>query len=437
MAYRNYATANSRIIDPAGNGDFTTIAAALTASSSGMTLFLRPGTYTENPTLKAGVNLCAFDCDAQNNVIINGTCTLSAAGTVSISGIQLQTNSAPALTVSGSAASKVILNNCYINALNNTAISYSSSSASSSITCNNCVGNIGTTSIALYTMSSTGGLFFNYCYLNNTGISTTASSNSSGVVYFTYSVMTGACSTSSTGIISSSYCIFNIGGVSNTTAITTAGTGITGLTNCQVFTGSASAISIGSGTTVFLYNVIVTSTATNAITGAGTCNFTGIQYAQGSTYLNNTTTQAGGTIQGIRAGNAPSAGYLGEQIRSFVATGSAISLSTSTAANITSINLTAGVWDISCNVKFVPASTTSVTALQWGISPSTAAIDILGDDCGAVAYTTAVVGQGYANTIPSYRVTLSSTTTYYLVALATFTVSTVTAYGRISATRVG
>ena len=435
MAYRNYATANSRIIDPAGNGDFTTIASALTASSSGMTLFLRPGTYTENPTLKVGVNLCAFDCDAQNNVIINGTCTLSAAGTVSISGIQLQTNSAPALTVSGSAASIVILNNCYINALNNTAISYSSSSVSSSITCNNCVGNIGNTSIALYTMSSTGGLFFNYCYLNNTGISTTASSNSSGVVYFTHSVMTGACSTSSTGIISSSYCIFNIGAVSNTTAITTAGTGITGLTNCQVFSGSASAISIGTGTTVFLYNVIVTSTATNAITGAGTCNFTGIQYAQGNTYLNNTTTQAGGTIQGIRAGNAPSAGYLGEQIRSAVGSGAQVSMGGSgTPTQITSISLTAGIWDISA-VASVNVNGATITAASLSIN-SSVANGTEGDNF-VFCYpgVSGVVDGGGA--IPSYRVTLSATTTYYLVMTCNYTVATVKGYGRISATRAG
>jgi hypothetical protein len=39
--------------------------------------------------------------------------------------------------------------------------------------------------------------------------------------------------------------------------------------------------------------------------------------------------------------------------------------------------------------------------------------------------------------IPKFRVTLSSTTIYYLVGYAAFTVSTCGIYGRISATRVG
>ena len=84
MAYRNYSTACSHIVDANGSGDFTTIAAALTAASSGQTIFIRPGTYTENPTLKAGVNLSTFPSDATSGtVIIKGKCTLST-GTVEI-----------------------------------------------------------------------------------------------------------------------------------------------------------------------------------------------------------------------------------------------------------------------------------------------------------------------------------------------------------------
>ena len=55
-------------------GTHTTIAAALTSASSGDTIFIRPGTFTENLTLKAGVDLCAFDCDALTpNVTIDGS----------------------------------------------------------------------------------------------------------------------------------------------------------------------------------------------------------------------------------------------------------------------------------------------------------------------------------------------------------------------------
>src|SRR5690242_8473255 len=109
-----FTTAKWIVSATASDGTHTTIGAALTSASSGDTIFIRPGTYTENLTLKAGVNLTAYTCDALTpNVTISGTCTFTAAGTVSISGIRLQTNSAALLAVTGSAASIVNLDNCY------------------------------------------------------------------------------------------------------------------------------------------------------------------------------------------------------------------------------------------------------------------------------------------------------------------------------------
>ena len=91
------------------NGTHSTISAAITSASSGDTIFVRPGTYTENLTLKAGVNITAYQCDASLNatgrVTIVGNSTLSTAGSVTMTGMQLQTNSAAVITVSGSAAS--------------------------------------------------------------------------------------------------------------------------------------------------------------------------------------------------------------------------------------------------------------------------------------------------------------------------------------------
>src|SRR6185503_17737268 len=111
-----FTTAKWIVSSDITQGTHTTIAAALTSASSGDTIFIRPGTYTENLTLKAGVALCAYVCDAfEPNVIISGTCTFTAAGTVSISGIRLQTNNAALLAVTGSAASIVFLNLCFLN----------------------------------------------------------------------------------------------------------------------------------------------------------------------------------------------------------------------------------------------------------------------------------------------------------------------------------
>jgi hypothetical protein len=55
---------------------------------------------------------------------------------------------------------------------------------------------------------------------------------------------------------------------------------------------------------------------------------------------------AGGTYWGTQGNTAPSAGYLGQQIRATVVQGSAVSLTTNTPANVTSISLTKGIWDV-------------------------------------------------------------------------------------------
>lgn len=171
-----------------------------------------------------------------------------------------------------------------------------------------------------------------------------------------------------------------------------------------------------------------------ANSGVLTTDASGVPSIDTTNFVRQTT---GMQMKGNNTNTAPPAGFIGEQIRSAIASGSPVSLTTNTGANITSISLTAGIWDISCNVKFIAAATTSCTLLQWGISPTSATVDVFGDDFGSQSYTTAVVGQSLFFTIPSYRVMLAGTTTYYLVAVSTFTISTMTAYGRISATRVG
>ena len=286
-----YGNAQFIVSATAGQGDYTTIAAALAAASSGQTIFIRSGTYTENPTLKAGVNLVAWDADATTqNVIINGTCTFTGAGTVSISGICLQTNSSYALTVSGSSASVVYLSNCYINCSNNTGIDFTSSSGSSAIYVNNSKANLGTTGIGLFTNSSSGILQFQNGILSNSGASTTASTVSTGLTQFIECAISFPCSTSSTGNITYLYCNVNTSST-NTTCLTTAGTGISQANYTDFGSGTASALSIGSGTQLTVSDTIsVNSSNTDAITGAGTILYGLISYP-GTSSVNNVTTQ--------------------------------------------------------------------------------------------------------------------------------------------------
>lgn len=285
----------------AGTGaNFTTIASAIaSAQGTGInsTIFLQPGTYTENFTLPAGINLSAYICDAFTpNVTIVGTITCTTAGSRSISGIRLQTNSAAILSVTGIAATIVNIFNCYLNCTNNTGITYSSSSGSSAINIMNCNGDLGTTGISYFTATGTGLIRINSGIYTNTGGSTTASTTSACTVFLEYLQNTFPISTSSTGAYSIVQTSVN-NSPTNTTSLTTAGTGITNITESNFSSGSASAISVGAGTTVLMTGEI-NSTNTNAITGSGTFLGPSIAYTNTSS-LNNVSTQ---TARNLHAG---------------------------------------------------------------------------------------------------------------------------------------
>ncbi len=174
LSTNRYGTADLIVSSDASQGTHTTLAGAMADAVSGQTIFLRTS-VTENVTLTAGVNIDSWTGGTLNTPTITGKLTMTTAGTCNISGIRLQTNSDFILAVTGSAASIVNLNNCYLNITNNTAISYTSSDATSEINIANSSGNIGTTGIALFAQTSAGSLNFSNFFLRNTGGSSTAS----------------------------------------------------------------------------------------------------------------------------------------------------------------------------------------------------------------------------------------------------------------------
>lgn len=255
----------------------TTIAGALTAASSGDTIFIRPGTYTENLTLKAGVNLTAYQCDASLNitghVIINGICSLTDAGTVTISGIQLQTNGAELLSVTGSAASIVELVGCYLNISNNTGITFSSSSSSAAIRIENSRGNLGTTGIALFSHSSSGSLSITRSIFSNSGSSSTANTCSAGSISCISSFFANPFTMSSTGRITAKYSEIDTT-ATNSTCLTTASGTSNELAFSRLSSGTATPISVGG--TVTASSLLLHHTNATAVTGAGTITYSSI-----------------------------------------------------------------------------------------------------------------------------------------------------------------
>jgi len=146
-------------------------------------------------------------------------------------------------------------------------------------------------------------------------------------------------------------------------------------------------------------------------------------------------------LTGVTDGSNATAGTVGEYISSTVAVGSAVSLSTATGAftgkTITSISLTAGDWDIFGSVGINNASTTNFIAAAGGISTTSDTLSSSYEQETRFSYGSSglVLNNVISFVVPTLRVSISSTTTYYLIGYAQFTVSTATAFGQIMARR--
>lgn len=134
-------------------------------------------------------------------------------------------------------------------------------------------------------------------------------------------------------------------------------------------------------------------------------------------------------------GNA-AAGEIGESVESVVLLGSAVALTSGIAKTVASISLTAGDWEVDGIVYIAPAATTSLTRWVASISGTTNTLDTVpGKFTDMSIPATVSGGSGYSGSIPNYRLSLSGTTSVFLIAFAAFTVSTAGAYGIIRARR--
>lgn len=283
LSTNTFGCAKWIVSSDATQGTHTTIAAALTSASSGDTIFIRPGTYTENITLKAGVDLSAYSCDSINNVIIKGTTTASYNGTVSCSGIQFLTNGAAAIDVSSANTSSLVLRHCSINGTDGNGID--ANAANFSVFLYQCSASTASTN-KLFNVTTIAGISSYGSLLTSTSTASTIAAGS--LNFFGGECASIVFTTSSTGAINAYNLNFNSSSL-NTSIITTAGTGNSNFHNCQFFSGTASSISIGSGTTVTMANCTITSSNTNAITGAGTLIYTNLAFLGTSSTINTTT----------------------------------------------------------------------------------------------------------------------------------------------------
>lgn len=168
----------------------------------------------------------------------------------------------------------------------------------------------------------------------------------------------------------------------------------------------ATAAGTGTVTSVTCFGVAITST--------GTCTTTG-------------------QIPGIATNTAASAGNVGEYITSTLLGGAAVGLTSTVAANITSVSLTAGDWQCTGTAWVNSAGTINIVE-AWTSSTSAAAPtrpNNGGDTSTGIIASTNQVGLAAG----SQQFLLSGTTTVYLSTVASFS-STANAYGFIGCRRM-
>lgn len=159
---------------------------------------------------------------------------------------------------------------------------------------------------------------------------------------------------------------------------------------------------------------------------------------QRQTGANTWANDAPGQIKNVTATNDnAAAGALGEYISSTVLIGSAVALSNNVAANITSISLTAGDWDVWGSVGITTAASTVTTVFVGWISTTSATVPTSPNNGAYTNYSIpSITNDAMTQPVGLTRISLSGTTTTYLSTLMLFSVSTMSAYGFIGARRV-
>lgn len=207
---------------------------------------------------------------------------------------------------------------------------------------------------------------------------------------------------------------------------------------------------LGVATATSINKVAITAPATGATltiangktaTISNTLNFTGTDASSVAVGAGGTIGAVGyasvGQVPGEPSNGGATAGNIGEYVESILASGSAVSLVTATGKTVTSISLTAGDWDVNLTAYFIPGATTNITLLQSSVSLVTNTIDGAIGRFVQAPYGVAglVPAANISSIVAPYRLSLSATTTVFLVVQAAFTVSTLTACGIIRARR--
>lgn len=145
-------------------------------------------------------------------------------------------------------------------------------------------------------------------------------------------------------------------------------------------------------------------------------------------------TAANGQLPATATNDNAASSKVGEYIQSTVASGSAISLTTATSTNLTSIALTGGDWDVWCTSNFTGTGT-AVSLLRASINTATPTENITAGNFVANASSTNLSTSDVGMGSLQVRASLAGSTTYSCNVRCTFGSGTCNVYGQLQARR--
>jgi hypothetical protein len=290
----NQFSVSNFIVDGGGlqlGATHTTIAAAFSDASSGDTVYIRPGTYTEDPTVPVGINVAALPGTAApgaGNVTIVGKLTQTATGTSTFSNIIFATNSDVMLDFGGSGLIQTSFQNCSFFLLDADGLTINNASGNPNF--RNCTFHQTGDTFDYFNITLCGTVTYTDCRFFVSGAIGTSDIDA-GVVAFTNCNLHQLFTCSGSSFYRIKRCSWGPG--QNVTFLTTAGTGTTNIKGLILDSGTAVAISIGSGTTVNAQQLSIKSTNENPIDGAGTINYSTIDFLESGHSISTATENPG------------------------------------------------------------------------------------------------------------------------------------------------
>lgn len=145
-----------------------------------------------------------------------------------------------------------------------------------------------------------------------------------------------------------------------------------------------------------------------------------------------------GQLLGTATNDNATTGNVGEDVSATIALGSAVALNNGTAADIGSIALGAGDWDVWGCIFFAPQSGTTTTRLAGSIGTASGVIPAFPGNGAAAQWQgsiTAVTGLTSLSLVPA-RLSEAAPFTAYLTAVAAFSGGSLSGFGVIHGRRV-